>query len=420
MGIGVTIMAPPDRSRFLQDIDACIRTAPSEAAILVIDVATPNQYADLARALGEAAAYTFEKASAERIAGVLPAGTALYVLSAARFGCLLPAGTESRLTAILDALAEEMRRAPLAATSTAIGVASYPRAGTTADTLLQAAEAAAHQSLQNAKPWCRYSPTDHKAWRRSARLMQDIGTALARKDQLHLVYQPKTDLRTGRCVGAEALVRWTHPTLGAVPPGEFVPLVEETSLVHAMTEWVLTAALGEVARWRAAGLTLQIAVNVSMADLMDERFSTRLSTLLDRHGVRPDWIDIEVTEGVAARNMARAARQLDAVRRLGTAVVIDDFGSGNAALSYLKHIPATQVKIDRLFVSRLLVDENDRIMVRSTIDLVHALGCKVVAEGIEDIATLEWLREHECDIGQGNAISPPLDARQFERWLRAR
>ncbi|WP_024513204.1 GGDEF domain-containing phosphodiesterase [Bradyrhizobium sp. ARR65] len=417
---------PPERLRFLGDVDACIKGEPHEAgepAVLVIDAATPDQYADLSRALGELAAASFEKAWAERIRAFLPARTSLYHLSAARFACILPGG-ESRITEMLDELGGKVwrpakSRAVPAATSIAIGVACYPRDGGNADALLRAAAEAAHESLHSARPWCRYSAATANAWRRSASLLRDIGAALAGEDQLHLVYQPMTDLKSGRCVGAEALLRWNHPILGPVPPSEFVPLVEGTALVHAMTDWVLSAALRQVADWRAAGLHLKLAVNVSMSDLADEGFPARLAALLGRYEVRPDRIDIEVTESAAARDPGRAGRQLDAIRRLGIAIVIDDFGTGQAALSYLKHIPATLVKIDEIFFARLAVDRGDQIMVRSTIDLVHALGYRVVAEGIADAAALQWLREHDCDIGQGYAISPPLDARDLERWLRS-
>ena len=417
----------PNQSRLLQDIDRAVKRLPHQAAgttILVIDVATPDQYADLACALGEAAASSFEKAAAERLRALLPARTALYHLSAARFGCILAPDHESRIAEILDGLADDLRQptrggAVPAATSIGIGVSHFPRDGANADVLLRAAAQAAHESLRSARPWCRYSSAAGSAWRRSAALLRDIGAALAAKDQLHLVYQPQMDLRSGRCVGAEALLRWNHPTLGPIPPNEFVPPIENTALVHAMTDWVLTAAFRDVAGWRAAGLDVQVAVNVSMPDLADERFSTRLAALLDRHDVRPDLIDIEVTESAVARDMVRIRGQLDAIRRLGMAVVIDDFGTGQAALSYLKRIPATVVKIDELFVSSLAVDGNDQIMVRSTIELAHALGCRVVAEGIEDAATLQWLREHDCDIGQGYLISPPLAARDFEQWLRS-
>jgi EAL domain-containing protein (putative c-di-GMP-specific phosphodiesterase class I) len=258
------------------------------------------------------------------------------------------------------------------------------------------------------------------ASRRAARLVRDIGLALASEGQLYLVYQPKTDLRTGRCVGAEALLRWAHPVLGPIDPSEFVVLIEQTTLMHAVTDWVLGTALPQTARWWTAGLDLPVSINVSMVNLGDEHFVARLEELLDRHAVRPDWIDIEVTESALMKNPVEVRHQLDAIRRLGIAIAIDDFGTGQSSLSYLKYIPATYVKIDQLFISRLASDSDDQIIVRSTINLVHELGRLVVAEGITDTASCEWLRQHRCDIGQGDAISPPLDAPSFEQWLRTR
>jgi EAL domain-containing protein (putative c-di-GMP-specific phosphodiesterase class I) len=258
------------------------------------------------------------------------------------------------------------------------------------------------------------------AARRAARLVRDIGPALASEGQLYLVYQPKTDLGTGRCVGAEALLRWTHPALGPIDPNEFVVLIEQTTLIHAVTDWVLGAALPQTARWWMAGLDLRVSINVSMVNLADEHFVARLEELLDRHAVRPDWIDIEVTESALMKNPVEVRHQLDAIGRLGIAIAIDDFGTGQSSLSYLKYIPATYVKIDQLFISRLASDRDDQIMVRSTINLVHELGRLVVAEGIADTASCDWLRQHGCDIGQGDAISPPLVAQSFEQWLRTR
>jgi EAL domain-containing protein (putative c-di-GMP-specific phosphodiesterase class I) len=154
--------------------------------------------------------------------------------------------------------------------------------------------------------------------------------------------------------------------------------------------------------------------------LRDEHFVVRLAQLLDRRAVRPDWINIEVTESAFMKDPVQAGRQLDALRRLGVAIEIDDFGTGRSTLSYLKYIPASYVKIDQLFVGGLATDRDDQIIVSSTINLVHELGLRVVAEGVRDTFTLDWLREHGCDIGQGEAISMPLDAPGFERWLRAR
>jgi EAL domain-containing protein (putative c-di-GMP-specific phosphodiesterase class I)/GGDEF domain-containing protein len=416
----------PGTSQFLRDVNALLdnpRRVATETATLVINAATPNQYADLVRTLGHLAADSFEFATATRISELLPEHTRLYHLSPARFGCLVTADTVGRVGEFLEELAYKLQR-PLTshdiplATSVGIGIAYFSHDGADALGLLRAATSAAHEALDSEKAWCAYSPTIDLASQRAAHLLRDIGPALASEGQLHLVYQPKMDLKTGRCVGAEALLRWTHPSLGLIGPSEFVGLIERTTLVHALTDWALGTALPQVARWRMAGLDLQISINVSMLDLGDEHFVARLAELLDRHAVQPNWIDIEVTESALMKDPVRVGRQLDAIRRLGVAIDIDDFGTGQSALSYLKYIPATYVKIDQLFIRRLVSDRDDQIMVRSTIDLVHELGRLVVAEGVTDTAAYDWLRQNGCDIGQGDAISPPLDVPSFERWLQ--
>jgi EAL domain-containing protein (putative c-di-GMP-specific phosphodiesterase class I)/GAF domain-containing protein len=418
----------PDESRFLKDIkvflDNGARAAP-ETAVLVIDVATPNECAAQMHTLGRSAADSFEVATANRIGELLPEQTRLYHLSTARFGSLLTADVAGQVEEILDGLAYKIQRPvtsqniPLA-TSVGIGVAFYPRDGANAHELLRAAISAARESQDSMKPWCAYSTMLDLASRRAAHLLRDIGPALAKEGQLHLVYQPKTDLRTDRCIGAEALLRWTHPALGPIGPSEFVGLIEPTTLMHALTDWVLGTALAQVARWHTAGLDLRISINISMLDLRDEHFVVRLARLLDRHAVRPNWINLEVTESAFMKDPEQAGRQLDALRRLGVAIEIDDYGTGRSTLSYLKCIPATYVKIDQLFVGGLASDRDDQIIVSSTINLVHELGLQVVAEGVKDTFILDWLRQHGCDIGQGEAISMPLDAPGFERWLRAR
>jgi EAL domain-containing protein (putative c-di-GMP-specific phosphodiesterase class I) len=415
----------PGRARFLNDIDIFIgdpQRVDGQVAVVVIDAATPNQYDDLTRTLGTAAADMFDDAMAASISACLPTSARLYGLSAARFG-VLQVDQPGRIEAFLDKLAygmrgwEPIRPTIPAATSVGIGVACYPHHGGDAAELLRAATAGARNSLESGKPWCPYSPVLDRASHRAAHLLRDIGPALAGQGQLHLVYQPKTDLSTGRCIGAEALLRWDHPVLGSIPPGDFVPLVERTTLVHAMTDWTLQSALSQVALWRAAGLDPLISINVSMRDVGDERFVVRLAELLDRHAVQPGWINIEVTESALMKDPVLIGRNLDAVRRLGVGIEIDDYGTGQSGLSYLKYIPATFVKIDQLFISHLASDPSEQIIVRSTIDLVHDLGRQVVAEGISDEASLAWLREHGCDVGQGNAISPPLDPACFEQFL---
>lgn len=416
----------PGRSRYFDAINTVIGNPPRadlRIAVVVIDIATPDQYEELRRVLGQDEADLLQDASARWISECLPSYAGLYRLSVTRFGCVLPADMPDEFRETLDRLAYRIRTPERAghsipvATSIGTGIAYYPYHGTDAAELFRAAISGVHESLEEGKPWCAYSPAFDRASYRAAHLLRDISLALT-SDQFHLVYQPKIDIPTGRCIGAEALLRWNHPTLGPISPDEFVPLIERTTLVHAMTDWTLGAAFHQIALWRAAGLDPQVSINVSMRDLWDDHFAARLSGLLERHAVQPDWIDIEVTESAIMKDPLNVGRLLGEIRRLGMAIEIDDYGTGQAGLSYLKYIPASYVKIPQVFVFRLASNREDQIIVRSTIELAHDLGLRVVAEGIRDKAALSWLHEHGCDIGQGNMLSPPLEAAHFEQWLR--
>jgi EAL domain-containing protein (putative c-di-GMP-specific phosphodiesterase class I)/GGDEF domain-containing protein len=417
----------PSRSKFLSTIDAVIRDrsrANLPFAVLVIDTATPNQYEELVRVQGQDGVDLCEDASATWIGKCLPAHTELYSLAAARFGCVLQIDAPHDFEETIDRFAyrirtpEPMVDSAAVAISVGIGVACYPHHGADAASLFRAAASGVRESLESGKPWCVYNPAFERASCRAAQLLHDVGRALT-ENEFHLVYQPKTDLSTGRCMGAEALLRWKHPTLGPISPNEFVPLMEHTTLVHAITDWTLDAALRQTALWRAAGLDPQISINISMRDLWDDHFAARLTGLLESHAIQPSWIDIEVTESALMKDRLRVGRQLDAIRRLGVAIEIDDYGTGHSGLSYLKDIPASYLKIPQAFVFQLPHDPKDRIIVRSTINLAHDLGLRVIAEGIRDQDALDWLLARGCDIGQGNLFSPPLDAPDFERWLRS-
>ncbi len=415
-----------NRFRFIEDIDA-FAADPERGtltiAIIVIDTATPEQYAELVRTLGHISADAFEVASAQRIIESLPSRIKLYHLSTARFGCVLPLTSETSVTAILDNLASTLRAPTLCldipiTTSSGIGVAEYPKDGSKGVELLRAATSATHEGRKVQKPWCKYNIIQDQASQRSSRLLRDLPAAIATEGQLQIVYQPKIDLRLRRCIGAEALVRWAHPELGPISPGEFIPLAEQTALIRPLTDWIFAAALAQVAQWRVNGWRIRTSINSSMADLDDEGFARRIATILERQGVHPSWIEIEVTESALMKDRAQVSRQLDELHRLGIEIAIDDFGTGQSALSYLKHIPASVVKIDQLFIRALGSDQKDQSIVRSMINLAHELGYQVVAEGIETKEACDWLCEHDCDIGQGYLISRPLDASAFEEWLR--
>lgn len=429
-----------NRFRLLADIDALLAASAGEdrtrLTLVVIDTAASQQYAELTRVLGQVCADAFEVDCARRIAACLPDRTRLYHLSPARFACILIDRHEDELTVTLDRIGDAIRSpfhyqgVPIAV-STGIGFVHHPdRPGGSVE-LLRAAASAAHQSLETQKPWCAYDEEQDRASHRAFLLLRNLteaiggsqaeatGTATGRGGQLHIAYQPKIDLRTDTCMGAEALLRWTHPELGPISPAEFVPLAERTALVRPLTEWVIGAVLVQIARWRRRGIALPVSINISMLDLGANDFADRVAAMLDRHGVQADWIDFEVTESALMTDRAVVDRQLDQLRRLGIEVEIDDFGTGQSALSYLKDIPATAVKIDQRFIRSIATEPSDQIMVRSTIELAHDLGYRVVAEGVETVEAYEWLRLHSCDLGQGYLFSRPLAPAAFEDWLAA-
>ncbi|WP_434622835.1 putative bifunctional diguanylate cyclase/phosphodiesterase [Azospirillum sp. B2RO_4] len=416
-----------NRFRFLADVDSMpADAADSRETAVVIDTAASQQYAELTRVLGQVCADAFEVDCARRIAACLPERTRLYHVSPARFAFILEGddAADGELASTLHRIGTAIRSpfqyqgVPIA-TSTGIGFVHRSDSPPGSVELLRAATSAAHQSLEEQKPWCAYDEEQDRAAHRAFLLLRSLTEAMGAQDQLHIAYQPKVDLRTDRCIGAEALLRWTHPELGPISPTEFVPLAERTALVRPLTEWVIAAVLGQVAHWRRRGIALPVSINISMLDLGTGDFADRVAAMLDRHGVRPDWIDFEVTESALMTDRAEVDRQLHRLRNLGIAVEIDDFGTGQSALSYLKDIPATAVKIDQRFIRAIAVERSDQIMVRSTIELAHDLGYLVVAEGVETAEAYDWLRLHGCDFGQGYLISRPLAPAAFEDWLAA-
>jgi EAL domain-containing protein (putative c-di-GMP-specific phosphodiesterase class I)/CHASE2 domain-containing sensor protein len=224
------------------------------------------------------------------------------------------------------------------------------------------------------------------------------------QDQLFVAYQPKLHLQSGRIAHAEALVRWRHPTEGLVPPDRFLPLAEATGVVREITRFVLRRTIGECLEPKASLSTIAVSVNVSAADIGRPEFADEVVRTLAEANIDPARLTLEITESAIIRSKETALRVLDALREYGIRLSIDDYGTGQSTLSYLKTLPVSELKIDKMFVTRLCENESDRIMVRSTIDLAHQLGLTVVAEGVEDWDTVKLLTEFGCDYAQGFVI----------------
>ncbi len=236
-------------------------------------------------------------------------------------------------------------------------------------------------------------------------------------DGLRVHLQPKLDLASGTVVGAEALVRWTHPVRGVVPPTQFVRVAEDTGLIKQLTDVMLHLGIGHLREIHDRGYHLGLAVNLSTHDLLDSKLAQRVEEHLGANGVDASMLTLEITESSLLIDAPRARSTINELHEVGVRLSIDDFGTGYSSLSYLRRLPVAELKIDQSFVANLLLDEQDEVIVRSTIDLGHNLGLVVVAEGVENNEVLERLRVFGCDVAQGYCISRPLDPGQFNSWL---
>ena len=249
-------------------------------------------------------------------------------------------------------------------------------------------------------------------------MLGDLRTAIERGD-LRLHYQPKLDLATGIVIGAEALVRWTHAVRGAVPAADFVRVAEDTGLIKQLTDTMLSKGIEDLRRFHDRGFHLGLSVNLSTHDLLDTRLPERVQRYLEANQVDPSMLTLEITESALLIDAPRSRATINDLHAIGVKMSIDDFGTGYSSLSYLRQLPVRELKIDQSFIANVLIDEQDEVIVRSTIELGHNLGLEVVAEGVENNEILEQLRRFGCDVAQGFCISRPLAANHFMSWLHA-
>jgi EAL domain-containing protein (putative c-di-GMP-specific phosphodiesterase class I) len=239
------------------------------------------------------------------------------------------------------------------------------------------------------------------------------------RGELIVHYQPKIPLDGGGACGVEALVRWNHPQLGCIGPDGFIPLAEKTGLIKAVTEHVLETALRQCRAWRAAGLDVRFSVNISTRTLLDHDLPATIRLLLDRYGVPPASLQLEITESRVVADLVRARTVLHELRAMGVTIAIDDFGTGFSSLSQLQQLPVDEIKIDRSFVMRMETDRDDAVLVRSIIELGRNLGLRVTAEGVETASVQRTLRNLGCDFAQGFHIGRPVPPEECRRLLEA-
>jgi diguanylate cyclase (GGDEF)-like protein len=411
----------PNRALFRDRVEQAIRQAKRVGGSVAVMVMDLDRFKDVNDTFGHQSGDLLLKEVAAHLIAPLRESDTVARLGGDEFAILAPAvaGPMGAL-AIADRAIRDLSHPHSVSgievdVGASIGVALYPHHGDTVEALLRCADIALYVSKARGAPSLFALEHDHHSADRLA-----LGAQLRRAIQereITVHYQPQADFLTGNIDSAEALVRWEHSDRGLLSPAEFLPVAEQTGLIRLLTTYVLDMALEQWRRWYDQGLELTVAVNITGRDLFDQGFAEEVKDLLARWKVRPSCLELEITENTVLVDPVRAHSILRSLSDFGVRLAIDDFGTGNSSLAQLKRLPVQVLKIDKSFVMQMLVDDDDAAIVRSTIELAHNLGLKVVAEGIESAAMWYQLRQLGCDIGQGFYLSGPVPAERLTSLL---
>ncbi len=385
-----------------------------------------NRFKEINDTLGHVVGDQILEAVAKRLVkGLRPHDAAIARLGGDEFAILIPEVNRlERCEAMAFAL-EQLLAKPFAVEDMqisiggALGLALYPTHSDNGDDLLRMADVAMYAAKRAGRSFDWYRPElDHHSRRRLS-LLTSLGPAIE-KGELFLMYQPKIDLRAGGIAGTEALVRWNHPSLGLIPPSDFIPFAETGEVIRPLTRWVLAESIRQAAVWQAEGLGITLSVNISVRNLLDDQLGPFIRDCLAMHGLPPSAIELEVTESALMTQPSQSTEILHTLCSLGLTVAIDDFGTGYSSLAYLARLPVNTLKVDQSFVRDMLRSPIDAQIVRAIIGLAHQSRLDVVAEGVEDSETLAALTAMGCDYAQGFHIARPMLPEDARSWLRAR
>jgi diguanylate cyclase (GGDEF)-like protein len=414
----------PNRRMFLtrlqEQVDAIQRSRGTLTA-LMLDL---DNFKQLNDTLGHEAGDELLRLAGPRLTGAVRTGDLVARLGGDEFAILLPNCTQKRAASVaqtvLDSFNEPLDVHGLTMRLTAsIGIASSPGDADNAETLLRCADVAMYEAKRSRQGWAHYSPDRDANTRERLKLSGELGQALE-QGEIEVMYQPIADTRSGRIVGAEALVRWRKVDGLLHPPSEFLEAVELSGLSRPLTRRVLSLTLAELRDWRAAGHNIDASVNASVADLVDLSFPDEVASMLAAHELPADALAIEVTESSILADPERVGMVLARLRELGVKIALDDFGTGYSSLAHLRRLPIDLLKIDRSFVFHMCDQPADAAIVYATIELAHRLGLRVVAEGVENDRSWQAIRELGGERIQGYGLSRPLQPAKFRRLLQAR
>jgi diguanylate cyclase (GGDEF)-like protein len=414
----------PNRTLFHERVERAIKGGRpgSSVAVLLVDL---DRFKEVNDTLGHDHGDELLKVVADRLSGALRQGDTLARLGGDEFAAVLTDLSHRGAAAETAGRLHDALRRPFGLRGIAVeldasvGVALSPEHGTDVTTLIQRADVAMYDAKRTQGRVQTYSTERDPYSPARLSLLGELRRAIE-GGELVLHYQPKVSLEGDRVTGVEALVRWQHPEHGLLQPDQFVPLAERTGTIAHLTRWVLDAALRQCAAWRLEYPGLTVAVNLAAANVLDVGLPALVTELLDEHGLPGEALECEVSETTVMSDPQRVTEVLASLRALGVRLSLDDFGTGQASLAYLKQLPLDQVKIDRAFVTRMDDDDGDAVIVRSTIDLARNLGLDVVAEGVETASVLEALVDLRCSSAQGYYLSRPLPSAELDLWLSNR
>ena len=414
----------PNRTLFNETLRNRIVEAKANSESLAVLLLDLNGFKEVNDTLGHAVGDQLLQAIAGRLSAYLPKQSTVARLGGDEFAVML-APANPRGAATLAETVAACLQPPITIDTMTIqagastGIALYPADGDSPAALLRRADAAMYEAKQGGRSHVFATPDDDQANVRRLQLLGELRSSIATGD-FRLYHQPKIDLKTGRVVGTEGLIRWHHRQYGLLSPIEFVELTELSGLIQPLTRWILEQGIRQARTWRNEGFELNVAMNLSVRNFFDQGLPAFIAALLTEHDVAGEQITLEITESEVMSDRALARSALSAFRSLGVKISIDDFGTGFSSLSQLQQLPIDEIKVDSSFVAGMLQNNQDAVIVRSIIELGHNLGLSVVAEGAETLEQLAALRKLGADRAQGYVISRPIPPDDFTSWLRSK
>ena len=414
----------PNRALFYDRAERAIVSANAQNQLLSILLIEIENFKDVYDTLGRNSSDLILKQVSTRLQGVSRERDSVAKIDGNVFGILLAdivnlTGAEQLARYIQKAMESPfiVERLQVAVHSN-VGIVHFPEHGEDVDTLVQKAGVALRMAHTSNNGYAIYESSFDNHSPQRLTLMSELRHAIERGG-LELFYQAKVSIQTGELYGAEALLRWNHPTHGFISPDQFIPMAERTRMIKQLTIWVLKQAFRDCADWRKQGIEIKISVNLSAKDLHDPELPDLIAGVAASAGIKPEWIMLEITEGSVMNDPESALEIIERLHRMGYQFSIDDFGTGYSSLAYLKKMPLTELKIDRSFVMDIMNSENDATIVKATINLAHNLGLHVTAEGVESKEIMAKLKDYGCDVAQGYYLNKPLSVTDFNQWMNS-